>query len=284
MAKLNILLQSVFSKLGVDTTSPEAQKLLGNSTLTSIEVGEDISKLMDTDFLTKEAAIQNPEIRSKIRAEALNGVDASLNDLIKGYEFDPETAGEILNQDKTTSKIKKAVEKIEELTRKKVKASSKDTETLNSEIEKLNKQILATKSEYENQLNEVNNLRKTDKINWELDTIYAGFDYSLPAEKNVSITAAKAIISDILNKKGLKFEAGENGVKLLTKENTDYYENNVALAPADFLKKTLLETKMLKMNDMAATTPNQRKGVASNPNPTNAFQRELNQRLNSYEK
>jgi hypothetical protein len=269
------------TKLGVDTTSLESQKLLGNPQLANIDVSEEISATMNTEFFTKEAAIQNPDIRKQIRAEALNGVDASVLELIKGYELDPESLSEITKEDKTSNKIKKAVEKIEDLTRKKAKASGTDKDTLNEEIAKLNKQILATKTEYENKLVDEKNARKSDKINWELDSIYNGLEYSLASEKNISVTAAKAVIGDFLSKKGIKFETGEAGLQILTKEGTDYYENSTKVSPTEFIKKSLMDVKMLKMNEMTQTQRQTQTGqvIDSKQSP---FQKALRTRLNEH--
>lgn len=285
--KLNTLLTNVMTKLGVDTTSPESQKILGNPNLANIEVADEISNKLDGEFFTKDAAIANTDIRSRIRAEALNGVDASVLELIKGYDFDQETQSEILKEDKTHNKIKKVMEKIEDLTRKKSKASGVDKETLNTEIEKLNKQVLSTKAEYENKLNDERNARRGDKINWELDSIYKGFDYSLQSDKDISITAAKAIIGDFVNKKGLKFESSENGLQILTKDGTEYYENSVKLSPADFIKKSLFEAKMLKVNDMTQTSqPNKVINTGNgtvNTNSNTNWRDAMDAKLRSYE-
>lgn len=246
-----MVLQTVLKNLGIDPSSEEAQKLLGNKSLADIEVADTVSTQLTAEFFTKEAALQNPEIRNKIKAETLNGIDAQTKELMANYDFDAETQAEILKEEKSSKKLSRMVEKVAELTRAKSKVSSTDKEVLNKEIEKLNAQILTTKTDYETKLADEQKARKTDRVNWELDTIYNSLNYSLKADKDITVTAAKAIISSVANKKGLRFETTENGVQILTKEGTEYFESNTKVTPQDFIKKSLIENKMIEMNDNA---------------------------------
>lgn len=252
--KLNIVLTQVLKNLGVDTASEDAQKLLGNTNLTSIEVAESVSNHLTAEYFTKESALQNPEIRSKIKAETLNGIDAQTKDLMTQYELDPDTVAEIMKEDKSSKKLSKLVDKVAELTRNKSKASTADKDAMNQEISKLNKQIIDLKNDYESKITQERAARKGDRINWELDSIYNGLEYALAAEKNISITAAKAIIGQVAKEKGLKFETGDAGMQILTAEGTEYFENNLKITPQDFIKKTLTENKLLKVSDTRTET------------------------------
>ena len=250
-----MVLASVLKNLGIDPTLAEAQKLLGNTNLATIEVDDLISNKLTAEYFTKEAALQNPEIRSKIKAETLNGIDAHTKELMTEYGIDAETMAEIFREEKSSKKLSKMVDKIAQLTKEKSKATGADKEVLNLEIEKLNKQIAETKTTYESKLLEEQKARKTDRINWELDNIYNTLDYSLSSDKEVSVTAAKAVIGNIAAKKGLRFETTETGVQILTKEGTEYYADNIKVSPQDFIKKSLMENKLLKVSD--TVTPGQ---------------------------
>jgi hypothetical protein len=264
--KLNVVLSTVLKNLGIDITDPEAQKLIGNSNLATIEVGDSVSTKLTAEYFTKEAALQDPGIRSQIRAEALNGIDAQTKELMTSYEFDAETMAEILKEDKTSKKLSKMVEKVAELTKTKAKAGSADKDVLSKKIEELNGQIATVRSTYETKLAEEQKGRKTDRINWELDNIYNGLDYSLQADKEISVTASKAVIAGLAAKRGLRFETTESGIQILTKDGTEHYENNIKVTPADFIKKSLMENKMLKVSDTPAQPA---AGAPSRPTFTN---------------
>lgn len=272
--KLNTVLHGVFSKLGIDISSSEAQALLNNAQLANIEVADSVANGLSTDFFTKESAMSNPEIRNAIRAEAFNGIDSVTKELMSKYELPEDTQAEILKEEKSSKKYGKLVETIEKLTRQKSKASGADQDTLNKEISKLNEKIVGLRTEYEANLDNEKKGRKLDRINWELDGIYNGLDYALPSEKGISTTAAKAVMGQILQSRGLKFETTENGIQLLTKDGTEHFENNVKISPSDFIKRSLLENKLIKVSESRSettqATPLQR-GKTPQPRMNNSF-------------
>ncbi len=249
--KLSETLTSLFSRLGVDTTTDEAKTILGNPALATIEVADAVSTRLAGDFFTKESAMQNPDIRSTLRAEALNGVDAEVDELGKRFELDADTMTTIKAEKKSGKRYAKLVETIADLKEKKAYATGKDKDALTKqiEIEKLNADIVSLRTEGDNRVAEVEKLRKTDKICWELDGIYNEFDYALPTEKSVSIMAAKSIIERTAQEKGLRFEISDKGVQILTKEGTPYFDNNIQVNTKDFIKRNLLEKKVLKVSD-----------------------------------
>ena len=284
--KLNTLLTSVFSKLGVDTTSTEAQALLNNTQIANIEVAESVTNGLDGNFFTKESAMSNPEIRKAIKAEVLNGMDSTTKELMSRYELDNDSQSEINSEDKTHKKFSKLVDKIAELTREKSKSTGVDKDKLNEQISKLNEQIVNLRTDYEGKLEDEKKSRRLDKINWELDGIYNEQDYSLASEKEIALVSAKAVMGRILEKKGLKFEATELGIQLLTKDGTEYFENNVKITPSNFIKKNLLENKMIKVTtqEVAGRTNNSTTNNTTVAKKDTQFMRELDARIAEAEK
>ena len=254
--KLNLLLNSVLTKIGADASV--IKSVNDNVSLAAVEVEDAIAEKMNVDYFTEESAKQNPAIRSKIKAEVLNGLDAQTAELLDKYEFDDEAKG-LINAEKSTSKkYSKLIEKVAEKEKAKAAATGTGTkDTLTKEIEKLNAQILSEKKNWESKVSDIEKARKDDKVNFAIDSIYSALEYSLPgADKSVSIIAAKAIMGKIASDKGVSFDLSDAGIKLMTKEGTDYFENNAAVSPADFIKKHLLENKLLKISEGApAGTP-----------------------------
>jgi hypothetical protein len=263
--KLNALLTQVFSKLGVDISRAELQTLLANASLATIDVDDVTAGKLSSEFYTLESAKQNPAIRSAIRAEVLNGIDAQTAELMAKFDLDDETQQSILAEDKTSKKYAKLVETIANKEREKSSATGSDKTKLSSEIAKLNEQIVKERTAYETKIADGERLRKTDRVNWELDSIYGSLDYAMATDKNISATAARAIVDMISKQKGVRFETTETGVKLLTSEGTDYFDNNVPVTPQDFIKKTLMESKMLKVSD-TGTQSNTTAAKTATPN------------------
>lgn len=247
--KLNTALTGLFTKLGI-AEDAEAKTILGNPSLASIEVPDGLSTKLQTDYLTKESALQNPDIRSTIVAETLNGVDAQVKEMITKYELPAEKAATILSEKKTSKKLSLLYDEVVELTKEKNKAVGADKEAFNKQIADLNKQILEKENTYKSELENERNARKSDKMNWELDTTYAGFDYvNKDVEKKLNIVSAKAVINAIAEQKGLKFTYTDDGaIKIKTKTDTDYFENNVPVSYSDFIQKNLIANKMIAVS------------------------------------
>jgi hypothetical protein len=280
--KANELINSVFTKLG-NPLPLEVQTKMANAI--NIDVDDAIANKFNTDYFTHESALQNPEIRSKIKAEILNGTDAEIERLMGKFEFDDAAKADVKKVDKTSKRLEALTDKIKELTEAKAGQTKVTKDALSKEIEKLNEQIVNIKTDYENKLQSEKVARKTDKINWELDGLYKGFEYALAAEKNISVTMAKALIEKINADKGLKFDISEQGIKIMTKDNTEYFENNVKVTPEDYIKKNLMDNKLLKVapntnnNGNAARNTTQANVTNQDWKAQTEFQRVLSQRI-----
>lgn len=248
MTKLNVTLSSVLKKLGVDITTSKAQELLGNAALASIDVPDDISNALNKDFYTLDSALQNPDIISKARAEALNGIDTLLESIWENSGLDGETVTQLKGEKKTAVRLSKTIETIREKEKEANKAFGEDKKKLVEEINKLNQKVAEETKKFQKDLEDEKNARKMDKVNWELDSIYNSFDYASPMEKDLSVHAAKAVIAKMAAQKDLKFVLTDKGVSLKTNIDTDYVEDNRPLTPKDFITKTLIENKFVKVN------------------------------------
>lgn len=266
MTNLNVLLSSVLKKLGVDISTSKAQELLGNSALTTIQVDDSISNQLNKDFYTLDSALQNPEILSKARAEALNGVDTHLESIWDSSGLDSDTITALKAEKKSMVKISKTVELIRAKEQKALQATGEDKQKLVGEINKLQNDIIQSKKEFDSKISEIESGRKLDKINWELDGVYGTFDYTTPIEKSLAVHSAKAVIAKITADKGIKFEMSDGGLVLKTKMDTDYVEDNIKLTPKDFITKTLIENKFIKVSGSGDSRVNNNNNGNQNQN------------------
>lgn len=248
MSNLKETLTSVFTKLGVDSSSAEAQAILGNSALSTITVGDEISSKLGQNFYTLDSALQNPEILSKARAEALNGTDAHLLTIAETYGLDEATIAELKAEKKTTAKISKLTEKIAAAKEKIAKATGEDKDKLVEKFNTLQQEKINEAKALNDKIVAEQTGRKNDRVNWELDNLYNQLDYANPIDKGLNVLSAKTIIEKFARDKGVKFELGENGISLKTTSDTDYVVDNVKMTPQDFIKKTLIENKFIKVS------------------------------------
>lgn len=284
--KANELITSVFKRLGTPLPA-DVQTILGGS-LSAVEVDDDVAKKFNVDYFTKESALQNPDIKNTLRAEVLNGIDAQLEGIVGKYEFDDVTKEEYKKADKTAKRIDFLTDKIKEVSEKKAGSNKVDKDAYTEKIAQYNAEILALKTTHSTELEAERSGRKTDRVNWELDAVYNGLDYANHKDKKLAVIMAKAVMNEKIKEQGLKFDITEKGVKILTKEDTDYFVDNKAVSPSDYITKTLLENGLVKVNEVGNGGQNHNQNKNSNQGQNNQggngggklseYQMELNRR------
>lgn len=249
MPKLSAFLKKHGEALGM--TSEQLAKITGND---NVEISEEVANLFSSvKVFTEESAKANPEIRAAIRAEALNGVDALRQTLFSKYEFPDEVKASLMSETKTSNWIQSAFEKLADLERKKAETSGKGKTELEKEIQKLNEQILSNKNAWEAEKKDLTTARERDRVNWEMKSIYSGYDYALgEVDKQIAIDAASAVVERKLRERGIVINMTETGLQPFVNKDgqfTPYYDNNQKISASDLIKKELLAAKLLKVND-----------------------------------
>lgn len=244
-----------FQKLGstLGMSAEQLSKVSGNDSLNSLEISDEVANIFTSvRVFTEESAKANPEIRAAIRAEDLNGMDAIRNTLIDKYGLPDEIKNSIRGEKKTSNWMNNLVDEVAKLEAAKAQSSGKAKTELEKEIEKLNAQILQAKGEYEGKIKDLESARMNDKIDWELRSIYSNFDYAMgEVEKPIAINAAMAVVNQKLNEKGVKFKLTESGLTpFISKDAQElpYFDNNQKISTHDLIKKTLLDNKLLRVN------------------------------------
>jgi hypothetical protein len=282
--KAQQFISQLLVKLGADITDPVAHQLLNVAQLNTLDLPETFTSKFDGNFYTEESALRNPSIRNRIKAESLNGVDAEIKTVMDRYEISEEEATDIVAEQSTSKRLSRLADKIAEKQQEKVKTTGKDRDVLTADIAKLNAEILKIKTAHQAELASVQNARKGDRLNWELNNIYNSFDYAGPFEKADATVAAQSIVNRMAQEKGFKFDVDDTGkMSVTTAEGMPYYDNNVEVTDAAaFLRKKLIERKMLKVSEPGRQQQNSNNGVKFNvpkPAPTeknlNEYQRKV---------
>jgi hypothetical protein len=249
--KFGTLLSDLAKKAGVDTTQQDFVSLLSHD----IEIPDAIATKLNQGLLNIEAAKNNPDIKKALRAEALNGVDSKINEILEELGITSD-ATEILEEKNSYEKIAKLTKKVKDLESKKAGATKKeDKDVLEQKIADLNKEIKAAKDTFIAKEKEWQETRNGDLTNFEIQKKLLGKEYSLPKEMNadLKVTTAQTAINMALTAKGYKLIRNEQGsLQIVDKDgNKAYSESHEELQVDSFIDGALAQNKLLKVNDQS---------------------------------
>lgn len=252
------------------------------------DVPDEVATALDNQLLTIAAATNNhPAVKKVYFAQALNGLDAELNDARTEFGLDDSVWAEIEKAGGSTKRAVALARKIKELSAKAPVDEGKAAQ-LNAQIIDLNSKLAAEikkqgelKTEYDGKLKQIQIKQKLESMLSSHKTVYD----ELPAEaKNAAI---EALINKSLQDSDADFTFDEKGnLSLVKKDGTNLFgDNHTLVTPQTFIDKTL--SKILKVSGAATngatiqTTP-----AASIPGQQNssnaALKAALSESLTSY--
>lgn len=250
--KVGQLIANLAKKLNLDTTSEEFKEVVG----ISIEIDDETATKIEKGLLTIDAAKAHKDVRKVIRAEVLNGVDATLAELVE--ELGVEVDDDFKNETNSFTKIGKLAKRIKDIESKKA-ANPEQKKEIEKQIEKLNAELRDAKKAIADKEAEFKLIRDNDLTNFELQKILLGKNYALPKEMDSDLKVQTALnaVNRELTKKGFKIARTEDGqLTVLTKEGLEAYnEKNEAVKLSDFIDSALAVNKLLAISD-----PNQQGG------------------------
>jgi NADH dehydrogenase/NADH:ubiquinone oxidoreductase subunit G len=249
--KFGTLLSDLAKKAGVDTTQQDFVSLLSHD----IEIPDAIATKLNQGLLNIDAAKNNPDIKKALRAEALNGVDSKISELLEELGITSE-ATEILEEKNSFEKIAKLTRKVKDLESKKAGATKKeDKDALETKIADLNKELKTAKDSITAKEKEWQDLRNGDLTNFEIQKKLLGKEYALPKEMNadLKVTTAQSAINMALQAKGYKLVRNEQGsLQIVDKDgNKAYSDSHEELQVDSFIDGALAQNKLLKVNDQS---------------------------------
>jgi hypothetical protein len=225
------------------------------------DIPDEVATALDNGLLTIAAATNNhPAIKKVYFAQAYNGLDAELNDLITEFGISDEVKAEIEKAGGSTKRAVALARKIKELSEKAEPADKTKTVQLQAEINSLNQKLAAEiakqteiKSQYDKQIKDIQVKTKLGAMLGSYKTVYD----DLPAEAKEA--AINSLISTSLQGSDAEFTFDEKGqLAIIKKDGTNLFgENHTLITPQAFIDKTL--SKILKVS-----TPAQNGGNISN--------------------
>jgi len=265
MAKLGAILATQFKKLNIEINDA-LKPLIELDT----DVPDDIASKFNNGLLTIEAAKSNSDVIKTIKANALDGVDKKMNEIITDLTLQP--GDDFVNSQNTYEKVAMLSKLIHETGKKAAGAGSKTTAEefakkeadLQKALKDANDRITAQASEFQSKY-------ENQQLDFDLKTILSGKDYIFPKEMDngLKLNTAKGAIELELQKSGFSLKRNEAGQLIIVNKDGQpaYNDKHEALEPATFIDGALARNNMLKINDPNPQNPTP--GPGTIPMPAN---------------
>jgi hypothetical protein len=216
------------------------------------ELPDEIATQLDNSLLTIKAATNNhPDVKKVYFAQAYNGLDAELKQILEELPFDDTVKTELLSEPSSTKRTVNLIKKLKEVQLKKDNTddpgkSSKLQEQINELHAKLKAEADAKKdlqSKYEKQIKDIHIQSKVSGLLSQYKTVYD----ELPAEAKEA--AINALLTKSLQDSDAEFTFDEKGnLSLVKKDGTNLFgDNHTQLTPQSFIDKAL--SKILQVTN-----------------------------------
>lgn len=239
------------------------------------QIPDDLVNAVNSNLMTLDTAKNNIELKKYFHAQALNGIDAELKNVLSELELDDESKQAIESETSSYKRVSKSLKLVKELEGKKLQANTKGEKTeLQKEIDRLNNEIKTTKVQMQEKESEFNTKLESTLTEYQLNSILSSKNYAFgDMPKDVLTLTAKNLLQSALTSKGVKIVRQNDNLKLVRAEapDLDYRENNTPVNIGDFVDRVLADNKLLKVSEPVANTvaPTQQQITA--PKADNAF-------------
>lgn len=255
---LEELVYNLFMKSGLPKDHEFLTTISESKKLADIEVPDDVAQQVEGNLYTYDSASSNPKIKSKLFAEAMNGVDAELDRTMDELGFDEELKNEIKAEKSTPKRAALLTKKVKELESAKAKTSDKgDKSELQNQINTLNAEKSRMIADMKSEKDSLLASHENDITSLLVNNSLASFNYGLgDVPKETAILAARLTIDNAMKQEGIRTVREDNTLKLVRNDGTDYYDkaqNQVDYK--SFVERTLASNKLLKTTEPAKQEP-----------------------------
>lgn len=234
------LLNNMAQKAGIAADNAELKTLLASPELATITVPDPLVTSIENGLLSIEAAKNNhPEIKKVYTAQAYDGMDKHLIQILGSDTLEAADLEEIKAEKSTSKKYEIVIAKLKAA---KGKATGADKDAINKQIADAHEAARLAKLEVETAKKDGEQKLKGIELKYAkrgvLSTYKTIYDELPPAAK---IAAMEALIDNALQDKKADFTIDEQGnLQLVSKDGTSnvFGDNHVQLTPQSFLDKT----------------------------------------------
>lgn len=217
----------------------------------SADIPDEVATGVDNNLMTLAAAVNNhPQVKKVYFAQAYNGLDAEINDLITEFGLSDEIKAEIERAGGSTKKAVALARKIKE-TAASANPADKDAATKHAAaISDLHSKLAIEVKKQTDLEAKYNNDLKQIKVGTKLQGLLGGYKTvfdDMPADAKEA--AINSLLSKALQDSDADFTFDEKGnLSLIKKDGTNLFgDNHTLVTPASFIDKSL--SKILKVTD-----------------------------------
>jgi hypothetical protein len=278
MAKIKIanFIKQLADKVGgsIDQGSQAFIDLLSSQ----LEIDDSISNAIMEGTITIDTASKHPDVRKKLRAETLNGMDASINKQLEVAGLSDEVKAEINAEKDTFRRVALFTERMKEhsdaqigLAKKLGTKPSDAEEALKAQVAKLTSDFKALSDMSAAEKQALIDSHSSQLTDWQLNNMLASKKYALPSDMPASTksTLAMNLLKEKLSKDGL-YIRNENGtLTIVTKEGIAALDKTNAPIMIDkYVDTTLIENKLIDLSGSAVAAPAAQRVIAPDAQST----------------
>lgn len=263
-------------KAGIDINLPENKAYF--DALPDVDVPETVVTGIDNSLISIQDAKNNhPDIKAHYFVQALNSVDSTLEDVMKGGDFADSDRAAVKNERSTYKRLELVLNKINQAADNKIKNANPGSKAHQQEIDALQTQLRDKTAAMEAAAAQ----HAADLLSYRIQT-QKGILFAKGAMPTIYDALPEDIRQSSLNhaadielaKKGLKLGFDENGQAILQKaDGSNYYgADNRIVSPQKFFESAFSESKIIVPNPGANGTGGQTAASSGAPTHIQAAQ------------
>jgi hypothetical protein len=278
MAKIKIanFVKQLADKVGgsIDQGSQAFIDLLSSQ----LEIDDSISNAIMEGTITIDTASKHPDVRKKLRAETLNGMDASINKQLEVAGLSDEVKAEINAEKDTFRRVALFTERMKEhseaqigLAKKLGTKPSDAEEALKAQVAKLTSDFKALSDMSAAEKQSLIDSHSSQLTDWQLNNMLASKKYALPSDMPASTksTLAMNILKSKLAAEGLSIRNENGSLTIVTKEGIAALDKTNAPIMIDkYVDNTLIENKLIDLSGNAVAAPAAQRVIAPDAQST----------------
>ena len=253
---LGQFIQHLAKKAGVNEADPNLVNVLSNAELTKVPIHSELVSAIDNNLLSESTALDNhPKIKNYYHAQVLNALDKKLESILDESGLSDDKITELKAIKSTYARNEAVIAAIKDAASAASKGkATEDKSALQQQVDKLIADVKAANESKVTEIARVENLRKADKINYQLMALTG---QSKTVFDEMPIEAKTAAINSVINKalldKKATFDFDDNGVFLLKGEGDTAVlgANQTKYTPQSFIDEVLAQNKILKVSEQA---------------------------------
>jgi hypothetical protein len=260
------------AKLGIKTDDPAFVTLMAKKELANITLSDEEVNLLDSNIHSLDSAAA--QLKSKLHAEALNGIDKTLEREMEELGLDDAAKAALKGEASTSKRVSQILKKIKELESAKAKAPAADKKEFTDQINALNQKLSDTVNAHNKALDEQKNSYEGQITDLMYGNLLAGYNLAVPKgfTKEDILLIARNKLNAAMNDAGQLRITRDNGqMKLVKPDGTDYFDkSNNKKDVKSFTESVLAQNNLLQTTEtpIGGSNPSNPATIPSGPKLT----------------